>query len=194
MSGCLRLDIPYGGARYDILLPAAPDATITKNDAKTFLVKTAMVEGACTSCGNGIKEFGEACDGGPFCGPTCFADIPACCVPQDQIGPDGLSPSRPVHGCPRILAGRQHHAVLRGNLPLGAGFGGYVCRADGSCSPDPIDPPISVCCQRSGSCKDGFVSDTRELWGFHNGCQGPMTGTTAPGASCGPLGLCVTAR
>lgn len=81
-----------------------------------------------------------------------------------------------------------------GIFPLGAGFGGYVCRADGSCSPDPIDPPISVCCQRSGSCKDGFVSDTRELWGFHNGCQGPMTGTTAPGASCGPLGLCVTAR
>jgi hypothetical protein len=193
-SGCLRLDI--GGTHYHVLLPPPPNATVAKNDAKTFLVKNAQVEGLCSSpvCGNGIVETGEACDGGPFCGPTCFAAIPACCIPPDQVGPGS-----------EVLPGQCTDAPgfsLAGNImlycgsafPSAVGLGGYVCRPDGSCSPDPIEPPMPVCCQRSGSCEDTLATTTRELWGFHNLCQGPMTGITEPGATCGPLGTCVTAQ
>jgi hypothetical protein len=55
----------------------------------------------------------------------------------------------------------------------------------------PTRLPIFVCCQRSGSCEDSLAADTRQLWGFHNFCLGPMTGITEPGATYGPLGVCV---
>jgi hypothetical protein len=196
-SGCLRLDI--GSTRYHVLLPPAPDGTVTKNDARTFLVKDAQVEGLCPVpappvCGNGIVETGEACDGGPFCGASCFASIPACCFPPAQGSPGGVVLPGVCTDAPGFSLGGNIMQYCGGVYPLGVGLGGYICRADGSCSPDPIDPPLSVCCQHSGSCEDSLAADTRQLWGFHNLCQGPGTGITAPGATCGPLGVCVTSQ
>jgi len=46
IDACLRFEIA-GGDRYEVLFPAIPDATIKKNDAKTFLVKAAHAEGPC---------------------------------------------------------------------------------------------------------------------------------------------------
>lgn len=45
-SACAVFQIP-GGDRYHVSFPAAPDATIAKNDAKTFQVKKVLVEGLC---------------------------------------------------------------------------------------------------------------------------------------------------
>ena len=83
-SACARLD--GGGDSYHVGFPPPPDATVKKNDAKSFLVKDAPVEQLCTlpTCGNGIKEPGEACDGGPFCAANCFASITSCCFVPGQ--------------------------------------------------------------------------------------------------------------
>ena len=45
-SACAVFEIP-GGDRYHVSFPAPPDATIAKNDAKTFQVKKVLVEGLC---------------------------------------------------------------------------------------------------------------------------------------------------
>ena len=45
-EGCLLLEIA-GGDRYHVRFPAPPDSTIKKNDAKTFQVRNATVEGTC---------------------------------------------------------------------------------------------------------------------------------------------------
>jgi hypothetical protein len=45
-GGCLLLEIA-GGDRYHVLFPSPPDSTIKKNDAKTFQVRNASVEGTC---------------------------------------------------------------------------------------------------------------------------------------------------
>lgn len=45
-SACAVLEIP-GGDRYHVSFPAPPDATIAKNDAKSFQVKKVLVEGLC---------------------------------------------------------------------------------------------------------------------------------------------------
>ena len=83
-SGCVRVEVG-GGDRYHVLFPAPSDATVKKNDAKSFVVKDAVVEGLCPLpiCGNGFVEPGEACDGGPFCA-NCEQNVTSCCVVPGQ--------------------------------------------------------------------------------------------------------------
>ena len=47
-DACILVSI-NGGDSYHILFPAVPNSAIKKNDAKTFLVKSALVEGLCPS-------------------------------------------------------------------------------------------------------------------------------------------------
>jgi hypothetical protein len=152
----------------------APTTTTSTSSTTTSTTSPAPV------CGNGIVEPGEACDGGPFCAPDCFADVPNCCSGAGQcIDAPGFSLFNNLFFyCT---------AVLPGSAPAP----GDICRPDGSCSPEPIEPPISVCCQGSGSCYDATVSSTAALWSFHNGCQGSMMGLTSPAATCGPVGNCI---
>lgn len=173
-SACARLDLA-GGNRYHVLLPSPPNATVKKNDAKAFLVKDALVEGLCSLpvCGNGVKEAGEACDGGPFCAPNCVANITSCCVvPGQCVTTPGFSLFVNLIG------------YCNGVLPPGTFqvIGGGVCQADASCTTEPL-APLSICCQLPDSCNDAVVSDTGTLWSFHNVCQG-MFNVTSPGARC----------
>ena len=61
IDGCVLLAI-NDGDRYHILLPGVPNSTIPKNDAKTFLIKNALVEGLCPTlaCGTFVTTWGSA--------------------------------------------------------------------------------------------------------------------------------------
>jgi len=182
-SACARLELG-GGDRYHVSFPPPPDVTVKKNDAKSFLVKDALVEELCTLpiCGNGITEPGESCDGGPFCDASCVANITSCCFVPGQCA---------------TLPNFSLLATLQGICsttfePFGSGqvIGGGVCQTDGSCMIESISP-LSACCQRFAGCDDAVVSDTGALWSFHNLCQGGgPPGRTSPGAHC-VAGTCV---
>ena len=45
-SGCILLQIADGD-RYHVLFPPPPDSTIKKNDARTFSIENATIEGTC---------------------------------------------------------------------------------------------------------------------------------------------------
>jgi hypothetical protein len=157
-----------------------PPSTSTSSTTSTTSSTTTTTT-AAPVCGNGVVEPGEACDGGPFCAPNCFADVPNCCSGAGQcIDAPGFS---------LVVYLFQYCSVL----PTSAPAPGDICQPDGSCSPEPIEPPISVCCQGSGSCYDATVSSTDELWSFHNVCQagGFGFGLTSPAATCGPEGNCI---
>jgi hypothetical protein len=175
-SGCVRVEVG-GGDRYHVLFPAPPNATVKKNDAKSFVVKDAVVEGLCPLpiCGNGFVEPGEACDGGPFCA-NCEQNVTSCCVVPGQCVttlPYSLFTDLVRH-CEVVLPPPPRSNIVRGG----------VCQPDASCVTESFEP-LSVCCQENGSCEDTVVADTGALWSFHQGCQvGGRGGRTAPGARC----------
>ena len=85
------------------------------------------------TCGNGVKEGSEICDGGPFCGPDCTL-IPACgngAVESGETCDDGNNVDG--DGCNATCAVEP----------------GYLCSSD---SP-------SVCSQQEGNCNDGLDND-----------------------------------
>jgi hypothetical protein len=75
------------------------------------------------------------------------------------------------------------------NSPGSTPLDGGVCRPDGSCAIEPIEP-IAMCCQRYASCSQGSATSTGELASFHNDCT-LQSGTTVPGEICGAEGICV---
>lgn len=182
-SGCMRLEVE-GGDRYHVLLPPAPNSTVKKNDAQTFLLKDALAEGLCPGvCGNGVRDSGEQCDGGPACTSDCVQRIPGCC----RFAPDQCTTVHGYSSFSTLLVACFGSTMVP---PGGNAFGGAICQPDGSCSIEPMEP-VSVCCQRAGTCEDVVVTDTRELYQFHSACQGPGTGVTVPAATCGAGGACV---
>ncbi len=178
-SGCFRLALG-GGDTYDAFLPAPPNATVTRNDATAFSSKNALSEGACTACGNGIREVGEECDGGPACTEACTQTIANCCAGA------GVCLAAPPFSLAGVL-----WQYCGGALPGGTPFPGAVCQPDGSCAVLPLDP-IPVCCQGTGTCFEGTADSTSTLWSFHNSCQAPLNGITVPTASCSVSGACVS--
>jgi hypothetical protein len=171
-SGCLRLDLGTGD-HYHVLLPGPPDGTIKTNDAKIFAIKDAVVEGLCPRtpvCGNGVREPGEPCDGGPACSAECVQHFPACCsAPMMCRAWDDITLVNTL----RELCGASTPII------------GGICAADGSCSTQPIDP-VPVCCEPmlSSDCYEETVTSTDDLWSFRNGCVGARLGTVTVAAHC----------
>jgi hypothetical protein len=130
-------------------------------------------------CGNGIREPGEQCDGGPACTSNCLQGIPACC----SLAPQCLDAS----GFILFLNLSTFCSVqLPGSTPIRGG----ICQADGSCTEEAIEP-VPVCCQLSGSCNEQIVTSTGGLWVFRNSCVGAQVGTVVVNAACGADGSCV---
>jgi hypothetical protein len=177
-SGCVRLALGDGDT-YDLLFPPAPNATVTRNDATAFSSRNALTEGACTACGNGIREVGEQCDGGPACTEDCTQTIANCCAGA------GVCLAAPPFSLAGVL-----WQYCGGALPGSTPVPGAVCQADGSCAVLPLDP-IPVCCQGTGTCFEGAADSTSALWAFHSSCQGALQGITVPTASCSVSGACV---
>jgi hypothetical protein len=181
-SACIRLDLDNGD-RYSVVLPPVPDASVKKNDAKTFLMKNALSEGALCEvaavCGNGVREPGEQCDGGPACTPSCVQEVPNCC------GSVGSCLAAPGFSLFSTLMG-----YCSSVAPGSTATPGAICQPGGSCAVEPIEP-VPVCCQGAGTCSEGTAASTLDLWNFHNGCQGGGSGTTVPNAMCDAGGSCV---
>jgi hypothetical protein len=128
-------------------------------------------------CGNGIREPGEQCDGGPLCTAACSQTLPSCCLFADHCT------SAPTFSLAGYLA--TYCGISGGVTPIPGG----LCADDGSCAPVGV-AAVPTCCQLAGSCYDGSAASTDGLWRFLNYCTGAYHGTMHIGAGCGVDGVC----
>jgi hypothetical protein len=197
-TACVRLDLA-GGDSYHVLLPSVPSSTIGRNDDRAFVIRDATAAGLCpmlppttttststttstnatSVCGNGVREPGEQCDGGPACTADCQQTIPSCC------GLPGQCISAPLFSLNFYLF-QYCGSFLPGSSP----FAGDSCQPDGSCTGFTIDS-VPLCCQLSGSCYELSESTTEGLWHFQNVCRGSQDGTFFIAATCGSAGFCL---
>jgi len=198
---CVFLTI-LDGDTYHVSFPAPPAATIKRNDTTAFVIRDPLSEGYCypppptttttTSlhtttttnpnafCGDGVRDPGEQCDGGPACTPDCLQEIPSCCSATNQCL------DAPLFSLQFYLM-QYCASVLPGSSPMPGG----ICAPDGSCAQAPIDP-VPVCCQLAGSCYDQMENSTSGLWFFQNVCRGAQGGSHVINAVCGSGGACVS--
>ena len=196
---CLTFAID-GGDLYHVDFPPPPDATVSRSDATAFLVRNPVAEGYCyppppttttsTStttttnpnafCGDGYRDPGEQCDGGPACTLDCVQDIPSCCSTATQC-----------QAAPLFSLNFYLMQFCQSQLGVDAsGIWGGICAPDGSCAAAAIDP-VPMCCQLVGSCNGNVVTSTAGLWSFQNVCRGAQSGTHVINAVCGPAGVCL---
>lgn len=136
-----------------------------------------------TTCGNGIRDTGEECDGGPACTTDCRQDLPSCCVQTHTCI------SAPLFSL--IFNLMSYCAAMS---PGSTALPGGVCASDGTCASQPVDP-VPVCCQQAAACLGGIASSTQQLWYAQYDCNlgagignGPYI---VVNAVCGADGLCV---
>jgi hypothetical protein len=140
--------------------------------------------GAKPTCGNGIRESGEQCDGGAGCTAECYQGIFSCC--QDAEDQCRAAPAFSL----QYYLYQYCTAANFTSQPRP----GLMCGADGVCTDAAIEP-VPVCCQQETSCYDGTVGVVSGLWSFQYNClQG--TGIGGPrhiviNGSCGGDGVCV---
>ncbi|MGH7893683.1 MAG: hypothetical protein ACREQL_03395, partial [Candidatus Binatia bacterium] len=72
---------------------------------------------------------------------------------------------------------------------------GTICRDDGTCSDEAIDP-VPLCCQQTATtCYEGTGSSVAGLWYFQYYCLGGVGLGNGPymavNAACGGDGICV---
>lgn len=206
-SACVRLDLA-GGDRYSVVLPPAPDATIKKNDAETFLSKNAFTEGAvcelaAAACGNGVIEPGEWCDGDEFCEPNCTIRRFACCdLPISNGGSCSASvPAFTLITQQDAFCGRFGGTFRHGFVAASGG----MCtepvqnfsspQQAGACVPAPeLAAPVSVCCEDSqaSTCGDLTTASQAEIGAFVWSCLytnypfAPVVAGTCSGGQCVP--------
>jgi hypothetical protein len=138
--------------------------------------------GAAPTCGNGMREPFEECDGGALCGPDCRQGVSACCEMNGQ--------------CTNAPAFTLFTYIIQ--YCQGAGFGigahaGLVCDPSGACVDQPIDP-TPVCCQETATtCSDSVRTSILGLYIARHDCAA-VTGLdvtkTHFNAVCGADGVC----
>jgi len=153
------------------------------------------------TCGNGVIEGGEECDGDVACDAACrltlqkgCCDLDDHCVgASDPLGLYGLATQ-----CSRFLGGTFSYSACEGAEACQfAPDPGLTCRI-GSCTDGPIDP-LPLCCQNaSGGCRDTIATTAGAIGTF--ACPAIFQD---PGAvnvdrlmlgTCGASGRCVPAH
>lgn len=139
--------------------------------------------GARPTCGNGIVEPGEDCDGGALCSPQCRQGTTSCCQGS------GTCISAPSFSLQYYLL-QYCMAVGSGSQPVP----GAVCHADGTCGDEPI-APVPVCCQQASTCFQQSASSVVQLWYDQYYCNSGAGLGNGPyiiaNATCGADGVCV---
>jgi hypothetical protein len=134
------------------------------------------------SCGNGIVEPGEECDGQPVCDADCHIGQGLCC----QVGPV----------CDLGISLAHCEFDFRGTVTPG------ICVLDGGVLPPPDSLPtgrcrddpfraIPLCCQITPTtCSGSMVTNWFGLDHFQ--CVTPPSGTSSEMVgTCGPDGICM---
>jgi hypothetical protein len=137
--------------------------------------------GAKSTCGNGIREPGEECDGGALCTAECRQGMASCCQGAGQ--------------CIAAPAFSLQYYLMQYCSGYGTPVAGQVCRVDGSCADEGIDP-VPVCCQEETTCYQQSASSVAQLWYDQyyclagSGIGGPrhivINGTCGGDGSCVP--------
>lgn len=137
------------------------------------------------TCGNGVREYGEECDGGPLCTAECKQQLSSCCDSADQCV------DAPAYTLFTLLIQYcQSHAG-----PSAVPHDGLTCDAEGTCVDLPIEP-TPVCCQLTDTtCSDqGVRTSLHDLFVGRHNCAA-MTGLDVSkvriNAVCGADGTCV---
>ena len=137
--------------------------------------------GARPSCGNGVREIGEECDGGPLCSAACEQGLSSCCEHEGQC----------VNSVPYVFTTnliRQCQASLH---QMATPRSGMVCGAGGACEDQPIEP-VSVCCQQTEStCFDSVRSSLVDLFIARQQCTVTDFTMVRYNSVCTPSGACV---
>jgi hypothetical protein len=170
----------------------APDrCTFVRLDGDTgwrLRCRPGVADLACTArptCGDGVREYGEECDGGPLCTAECKQQLSACCDTADAcLDAPAFTLFTP------IIQYCQSHAG-----PSAVPMSGLTCGPDGDCIDLPI-VPAPVCCQLTDTtCSDeGVRTSLRDLYIGRQSCVA-KTGLDVTKAKlnayCGGEGLCV---
>ena len=143
--------------------------------------------GAAPACGNGVRQPGEECDGGPLCTPDCRQGFSSCC---EMSGQCASAPAYTLHTY-LIQYCQQTFGVSFGPTP----YDGLACDADGACTDEPI-APTPVCCETTATtCTDSLRSSLHDLFVARELCA-EVTGLdvtkTHVNAVCGADGVCVS--
>lgn len=140
---------------------------------------------ACSArptCGNGIVEHGEQCDGGFGCSPQCTQGAYSCCQGVDSCV------AAPVFSLQFYLM--QYCSIYNGTPQPG-----LVCDPDGTCRDHAIDP-VPVCCQQTATtCFQQSADSVADVWYDQYYClQGSGIGGPVHievNATCGADGACI---
>ena len=162
---------------------------------------TATCDAICRfvhTCGNGVIELGEECDGQPGC-TGCTLNRSLCC----EIGDNGCV-EQPLSGgldayffmknCVLTLGGTSSYGICTGPPcapPIPPDLGCHL----GPCADQPIDP-LPLCCQRaSGGCSAIVATSTGAL-GFCTNLLPPEEGDVdrVMIGTCGDDGRCQPAN
>jgi hypothetical protein len=100
--------------------------------------------GAKPTCGNGIRESGEQCDGGVGCTASCYQGIFSCCQDaEDQC-----------RAAPAFSLQYYLYQYCTTTNFTSQPRPGLMCGADGVCTDAAIES-VPLCCQQETSCYDG---------------------------------------
>jgi hypothetical protein len=138
--------------------------------------------GARPECGNGVRELGEQCDGGPLCSSTCVQGMTSCCQGENQCL---AAPAFSLLG---------YLYMYCGALPPPDPRAGALCSDTGECVDVTIDP-VPTCCQTTPTtCTQGEASSIVALWqSFYHCLQGSGDFSRSRfNAICSPAGTCIS--
>lgn len=150
------------------------------------------------TCGNGIVELGEECDGQAVCDGSCRLARSLCCQLGEYCFADKAHDVFDVYffskGCSYTLRGTTSYGICEGTQPCPDAPPGLDCKL-GTCGDAPIDP-VPLCCQQvDGTCSEQVATTTSDVSGCstfpppdHGDVARLIVGTCGGDGRCVPLG------